>query len=271
MSIHLGLLQKAFRETVPLLAAVLIGVLFATSLLIRVLPHMQTGIEQFLAATPMMGVVMSSFLGVQVAGAISGATLMGLLWSHPVLLTMVWGLAVALATRYPAGEVEQGTIDVLLSWPVSRRTVFFNHTAVCVLAGVAVCLIALVGFQTGKAALDQAPRFQVLAVVALNLFATYLAVAGLAILVSSCSARRGTAIAVLAGLLLASYLLNFLALFWDWAEALSWLSLSSYYQPGQALLSGRIPGGHLETLLLFALGSWIAAGVIHAHSDLPTA
>lgn len=267
----IGLMQKNLRESFALVAVTTLSLLVVASLLVRVLPELQHGVQQFLQATPFFNGVLSGILGVEVAGKLTDAMLMGLMWQDPVILFLVWGMAVALCSRYPAKEVERGTIDILLSWPVSRNAVYLVHSFCWMALGAVVCAAALTGFQLGKGELQQPPSFDALAMLAVNLFLTYLTVGAATSLVSACSSRQGPVVILVSGMLLASYLINFLAHFWDWMGKLAFLSLSSYYQPGQVLLHGRIPSTHLQTLLIFSGVVWSLSALVHARRDLSAA
>ncbi len=67
--------------------------------------------------------------------------------------------------------------------------------------------------------------------VSANLFLLYTAVGGLALLVSSLSDRRGRTVAVVFGVVLVSFFLNFLTQLWEPARSLSFLGVLHYYRP----------------------------------------
>ncbi len=85
------------------------------------------------------------------------------------------------------------------------------------------------------------PDLRSVALVMTNLFGVYLAVGGIAMMVSTLSNRRGRAIAVVFGLVLASFLLNFVAQYWAPAKPFAFLSVMNYYQPARVLESGTFP------------------------------
>jgi hypothetical protein len=96
-------------------------------------------------------------------------------------------------------------------------------------------------------------------------------VGGLAFLVSAVSDRRGRAIAVIFAILLASFLLNFLAQLWRPAEMVSFLSLLSYHKPLIVMRSGGAwPLGDMTVLFGFAVATWLAGGIWFARRDICT-
>ena len=85
------------------------------------------------------------------------------------------------------------------------------------ISGAIVVLFAFLGCFLGNLFLpaEDRPNFVRLLIVLVNLFAMYATVGSLALLVSSLSDRRGRAVAVAFGIVIFSFLLNFLAQFWE--------------------------------------------------------
>jgi ABC-2 type transport system permease protein len=117
---------------------------------------------------------------------------------------------------------------------------------------------------------EMRPPVPRLAVVVLNLFCLYLAVGGFTWWISCLSDRRGRAMGTVFAVLLASFLLNYLAQFWDPAKHAAFLSILSYYRPYFILRDGAWPAGHLATLAGVGAGFWILGGVHLSRRDLTT-
>jgi hypothetical protein len=88
--------------------------------------------------------------------------------------------------------------------------------------------------------------------------------------VSALSDRRGRAITLVFAVVLASFLLNYLAQFWSVAEKVSFLSILTYYRPLVILRDGSCPVKDMAILLTIASLLWSAAGVVFARRDLCT-
>ena len=71
-------------------------------------------------------------------------------------------------------------------------------------------------------------------------------------------------------LVLASFLLNYLAQFWEPARRIRHLSLLTYHRPLLALRDGVWPILDLAVLGSLAAASWIAGGIVFARRDLST-
>jgi ABC-type transport system involved in multi-copper enzyme maturation permease subunit len=268
-----GLLLRALRETWPtaLVFAVALGVV--ERLLMFILPQLQQTVGGVLATLPVVRPILSAILGMPVGDGLSALLLQSILWVHPVVLALVWGFAIVLSTRYPAAEIDRGTIDVLLGLPVSRRAVYGSETAVCLLLGAAVIGAGSLGYFAGAAALPAASRPSGAGVllVMVNLLAVFASVAGVGFLVSALSDRRGRAMAVLVGLLLASFLLNVLAEFWPPAGRVAFLSVLHYYQPARVMTDLALNVRDLTALIGVGAAAWIAGLEIVARRSLATA
>jgi ABC-2 type transport system permease protein len=138
-------------------------------------------------------------------------------------------------------------------------------------SGAALLLMFVAGNRLGNA-LAHGPGIEPcrLAMLAGNLFCLYIAVGGLAWLVSALSDRRSRAVSVVVAFVLFAFLLSYLAPFWNVAERLSFLSLLHYYIPLKILREGLFPVR--DMLVLGGLGAafWTAGGIVFARRNLST-
>jgi ABC-type transport system involved in multi-copper enzyme maturation permease subunit len=266
-----GLLAKAWRETWLLTLVCGLGLVLVEAVEAYALLKFQVQISKMVSHLAFAQRFLQNLLGAEVADQLGPDMFPAIAWAHPAALALVWAHAIGFCTRIPAGEVDRGTIDVLLGLPVSRWQLHVNETLAWLVSGLAVLLAGIGGNTLGTALAhgDCIPP-QRLATLGSNLFCLYLAVGGLAWLVSALSDRRGRAVAIALGFVLFSFLLNYLAPFWEVADQLSFLSILHYYVPLNILRDGSWPFRNM--LLLLALGAalWTAGGLIFARRDLAT-
>lgn len=265
-----GLMLKAAREMGPPTLLLGLGLLLVEGILAFVLPTFQQEIGEVLHRMALIQRFLKALLGTELPGEVGPDFLVALRWVHPVVLALLWAHAIICCTRVPAGEVDRGTVDILLSLPVSRWRLFFSESVVWLGSGIVLVAMALAGSALGSARVsaDLRPSSARLAVVIVNLACLYLAVGGLTWLVSALSDRRGRAIAVVFAIVLASFLLNYLAQFWRPAQRLSFLSVLSYYRPMLILQDGAWPMKDLVVLGAAAAASWLSAGWVFSRRDL---
>jgi len=265
-----GLLLRAFRESWAItlgLSLVLLGVVAALTFVLTKfgaqISHDMLDFERR---------ILQAMLGAAVSDRIGPQMLQSIAWVHPVVLALAAAHALIFCTRVPVGEVDRGTIDVLLSLPVSRWQIFLSESFVWVVSGVTLLAAAFAGNALGSLGFppDQRAAGWKTLLVWLNLFCLYLAMGGITWMVSSLSNRRGRAMTTVFIVFLAFFLLSYLAQFWPPLERFVFLSPLQYHRPYVVFLNGI--GPWKDMAILFALGGvlWLAAGFIFSRRDLCT-
>ena len=127
--------------------------------------------------------------------------------------------------------------------PLSRRKIYLCESLVWLASGILLIGLGYLGHRSTVSTMPvhMRPEWSRAAIVMMNLFCVYLAVGGIALLVSAMSDRRGRAVAIVFAVVLISFLLNFLAQFWWLAKHVAFLSVMQYYQPAKILSSGVFP------------------------------
>jgi ABC-2 type transport system permease protein len=202
-----------------------------------------------------------------------GASTAGVLafgWNHPVAHALLTAVAITLAARAIAGEVENGAIELLLAQPVSRARYFAAHLlfGVCALAAVLAGGLVATGLGQRVYSLD-AFGWQRMAALFLNALLLQLAIYALTLLASAYGREAGRValIGVLAAVL--SYLGNAIATLWSKAEFVKAYSLHGYFDPRQVLVNGHLATASVVVLAAIATIATAAAFVRVARRDLP--
>lgn len=266
----MGLLLKTIRETwlhTMLVAAGLFGVNILLTLLI---PKVQAGFGEAMDKLPFAKQMIAALLGTEVGNQIAAETMAAVLWVHPIVLALVWFHAINLSTRVPAGEVDRGTIDFLLGLPVSRRKVYWCEVATILASGILLLMSGFAGHRLVASAMPLAwrPNASTAMVIMANLYCLYMAVAGIGLLTSTLSNRRGWAMGIVFALVLASFLLNFAAQVWAPAKSIAMLGILEYYRPALILQTGKWPLDDLAVLVAIAGISIIAGSEVMARRSL---
>ncbi len=246
--------------------------MFVLALLTYVLPQVQESFGDIFSQMPFVKTLMTALLGTDIGDEITAQTMQAFLWVHPVVLAIVWSHEIVFCTRMPAGEIDRGTIDVLLGLPVSRRSVYWCESAVWLVSGGMILVMGLIGHRITAPAMpaEIRPELPRVILVMVNLFCVYASVGGIAFLVSALSDRRGRAMAIVFGIVLASFLLNFVAQFWEPAKQVAFLSVMNYYQPANILRSGQLPTSDVAVLLVTGAVTWLLGGEVLARRSICT-
>ncbi len=267
-----GLLFKSLHEVWVATVLCGVGLLIMKALLTYILPQIVAGMGEMFEQIPFIKSFVTAMLGTEMGDQFTARTMQAFLWVHPVVLALIWGHEITLCTRVPAGEIDRGTIDILFSWPVSRRKIYWTETTVWLVTGTFVICMGLAGHRLAAPGMPEQmrPDMRSVMMITLNLFGVYLAVGGITMLVSSLSDRRGRAVGIVFAIVLISYLLNFIAQYWTPAEPFAILSVMNYYQPAVILESGEFPMTDMIVLLSVATASWLLGGEIMARRSVCT-
>ena len=157
--------------------------------------------------------------------------------SHLLTLSFFTAAALMIAAGAVATEVERGTIDLVLTRPV-RRTSFLAGKAVAAL--VAVTFVEAMGFASALVARLTIAKVDEVAVadlarVFLGSWLLFVGVAMIALLISAHSSLRGRAIGMAAGVVVASFFVNFAALLIDELYGLRFASPFHYFRAAEVM------------------------------------
>ncbi len=134
------------------------GVFAFLALLTYVLPQVMAGMGEIFQQLPFVKSLITALLGTEVGDEITARTMQAFLWVHPVVLALIWGHEITLCTRMPAGEIDRGTIDVLLSWPLSRRRIYLCETLVWLTSGILLIGLGYLGHRATASSMPEHVR-----------------------------------------------------------------------------------------------------------------
>jgi ABC-2 type transport system permease protein len=187
--------------------------------------------------------------------SLTGAVALG--WVHPIGLGLMVLLPMGLGASMIAGERQRGTLEVILSRPISRRALFATHLAT--LGGLALLVVAaaIAGTYAGAAAYGVAGELDPadVALLALDTWLFLVALASVALAASASYDRLATPVGIVIAVLLLGYLLEVLGTLWPDAAFLQPYTPFHYLRPLE-ILGGR---GDPEDLLVLAGLAVVAA------------
>jgi ABC-2 type transport system permease protein len=164
---------------------------------------------------------------------------------HPLTQAILCVWAVGRAAGALAGELDRGTMELLLAQPVPRRNLPLAHLCVDLLTIPCLCLTMWAGTWLGAALVgfldNPEPNFRAdpmrFAPGLLNVAALVFAVSGYTLWLSSLGRFRGAVLGLAVVLTLAQFLVNVIGQVWDAAEVLRPLTVFYYYQPQPMMLA----------------------------------
>jgi ABC-2 type transport system permease protein len=201
---------------------------------------------------------------------------------HPLVQTIlcIWGIGRAASAV--AGEIDRGTLELLLAQPIPRYQVIGSHFMVDVLTIPVLCLSMWAGTAVG------AWYFDLLDPKGLgggridpwriwpglfNVAALVFAVSGYTLLMSACGRFRARVLGVAVVVTLLQFMINLIGQIWDVLGPLRPFTVFYYYQPqplilGQAGAAAR-SGVNLGVLCAVGVVGYLLALVVFCRRDLP--
>jgi ABC-2 type transport system permease protein len=163
-------------------------------------------------------------------------------WILPMILLPVLVWAIGRGSNAVAGELERGTMDLVLSRPVPRSTYLLSHVLAAVLGLLLLVMGLVAGHSVGVSALKIAsppPLVQLLRP-ALNLAALGFTIFGLTLLASTCDRVRWRPNLIGSGITLTSFVVLIVANLpgmEDW-KRLEQVSIFKAYNPVELVTTG---------------------------------
>ena len=183
---------------------------------------------------------MAKLLGASVGDASSLIGFLHIELFSMILPALMVTFAAGMASGFTAGEESRGTIDVLLSYPVSRRRLILEKSAAVTLACIVSAVVVWIMAEAGAAASASALPGDRLAAALVMLVLLGLAFGAIALAVAARTGNRGISIGLAVGLMVVMYLVDAVSNIVDGLRTLQPLSLFHYYMGGDPLRNGIV-------------------------------
>jgi ABC-type transport system involved in multi-copper enzyme maturation permease subunit len=263
-----ALVRRSFARHRALIAA-LTALLSAFQILDIVVAYklqQNTAYSQFAAMVPAF---IQEAMGGALVGTFVGAVAVGFV--HPLVMLSLSCVAIYLASE-PAGEVEEGLVDLVVARPVPRHVivsrsmvVYVTGTFVVVAAMFATSRATVHWLTPGQAHVVAASR---LAWLAFNLLAIVWSLGAAALAFASHVRERARAAGTIALIAVFLYLLQFGAAAWEPLRPFARVSPFHYYATMQTLMGQGTPTTHIAGLLATAVVLLGIAYVLYERRDL---
>ena len=201
-------------------------------------------------------------------GNVSGLIAIG--YNHPLVLILYMLFAVGVPTGLLAGEVQRGTMELILSRYVSKIHTYICAGLITITGMFALVLVMFLGtiFATNLYDFGQTIPLYSFFKAAVNGGLLASAVGGIALLAAACF-QRNTAVWLTVAYLVLNYFISIIAEWWSIMKFLNPATIF-HYVDGQKIFSGAgWPLGDMAVLISILAVSTILGGVIWSHRDLP--
>lgn len=248
-------------------------VIFVVQTVLAAMLHDREDLRIFLQAIERLPGFVKALLGGDdlMAGNVLSVVAIG--YQHPLVLLCLTIGATTIPTGMLTAEVDRGTMELLLSRPVSRGRLYARAILSTCLGQIALVATIFCGTSIWTRVFDYGRPIPLVpfAKVAANLLLLNYAVTGLAVLASAWFDERPRALAAVVGYLVVAYLLFFSAAMWPRLNFVKPWTPFSYYVPNAILKSGAIPSGDAIVLALAGTLSLALGWFVWRNKDLPAA
>jgi ABC-2 type transport system permease protein len=217
----------------------------------------------------------------------SGAGQIAAEYDDPVVLLLMTVWAISRGSDAVSGELNRGTMEMVLAQPVTRTSVVVTHGVVTVAGALLLGLAAWLGTCMGLATvrLESTIDPRVFLPAALNLSALGVFLAGLTTMISAGTNYRSRTIGIVGGFYAVSMVIKIVG---RMAPGWGWLSYTSFFTPfePQLLVGDRarawamqietLPNtfelgglGYDSVLIGLGLAGYIVASIVFSSRDLP--
>jgi hypothetical protein len=208
-------------------------------------------------------------MGGVVVGSFAGAIALG--FTHPLVMLSLSCAAIYLASE-PAGEVEDGLVDLIVARPVPRFLIIVRSAVVFVLGTAAVAAAMFATSRMSVQWISPATAASLpagrLAWIAANLLAIVWCFGAAALAMASQVRQRMRAVGTIAIVAIALYLLQFGAAAWVPLRPFARISPFHYYEPMLTLLGTAKPAANILGLLTATLVLLVVAYAGYVRRDL---
>ena len=199
-------------------------------------------------------------------------------WVHPFVWLPIIAWAISRGSLAIAGELERGTLDLILSRPVRRSTYLLSQAATGVVGLLVLGAALVVGNLVGTAVhgIDGPPSALALSRPGLNLAALGFCVFGVTLFFSSLDIVRWRSNLIASALAIASFAAWVIASTvpvlrgTDWEKWLYRVSIFTAYNPVDAIGRALVLGRHLAVLGGIGSGGILLGLLVFAQRDLPS-
>ena len=185
----------------------------------------------------------------------------------PIILII---LTLSYASSAIAGEIDKGTIELLLAQPISRLKIFFAKY----FSGLAIiaAFILLSNFSVIPFALLHNVDYRIQHYLTISIlgFLFAFAIYGICIMLSSLSSARGRPMAITGGILIIMYALNVFSAFQESVENLKYASFFHYYNFAAAVINNQLDALNVAVFLVVGIITTAIGAYVFVKRDIAT-
>jgi ABC-2 type transport system permease protein len=263
-----SLLRFWFLRTLPVWCGTAL-VIFLMQLAVCGIVHDNQNVRQFLQFIDMLPSIVKTALGGEMLQVGNTPGLIAIGYNHPLVLFLYMFFAVAIPTGLLTGEVQRGTMELILSRPATRMQVYICAAILTIAGMFALVLVMFLGTVTATRIYDfgEPINLGLFFRIAINGGLLASAVGAISLLSASVFRRRNTAVGAPVAFLVLNYFIYIIGQWWPRMKFLEPATLF-HYVDGPKLYRGW-PLDDISVLIALLIVATAAGAVIWNRRDLP--
>ena len=254
-----------------LLAWFLIALLiFLFQLAICGIVHDNERVKAMLQYIDMLGPYIKAFIGGDALqfGDIAGLIAIG--YQEPFVLLLYMLFAVGVPTALLAGEVQKGTMELILSRQITKTQVYICAALITIIGMCTLVVVMFLGTVVSTNLYDfeqQVPLYRFFKL-AVNGGILASAAGGIALLAAACF-RRSMAVSLTVAYLMVNYFIMIITQWWPRMKWLDPFTIFNYVDGAKIFIEPGWPAGDMCVLISILIVSTVLGGVVWWRRDLP--
>lgn len=244
--------------------------IFLVQLAICGIVHDNERVKAMLQYIDVLGPYIKAFMGGDALqfGNIAGLIAAG--YQEPLVLLLYMLFAVGVPTALLAGEVQRGTMELILSRQATKTQVYICAGLVTIVGMYALVIVMFLGtvVSTNLYDFEQEVPLYSLFKLAVNGGILASAVGGIALLAAACF-RRGMAVSITVAYLVVNYFIMIITQWWPRMKWLDPVTIFNYVDGGKIFIEPVWPVSDMCVLVSLLVISTVLGGVIWYRRDLP--
>ena len=244
--------------------------IFLFQLAICGIVHDNERVKALIQYIDMLPAFLKTFIGGEAVryGNIAGLIAIG--YQDPFILLLYMLFAVGVPTALLAGEVQRGTMELILSRQTTKTHVYICAGLITVIGMYALVIVMFLGTvaATNLYKFDQPVPLYNFFKLAVNGGILASAVGGIALLAAACF-RRGMAVSITVAYLVVNYFIMIITKWWPQMKWLDPVTIFNYVDGGKIFVEPKWPVGDMFVLISLLVVSTLLGGIIWWRRDLP--
>jgi ABC-2 type transport system permease protein len=244
--------------------------IFLFQLAICGIVHDNERVKAFLQYIDILPSFIKAFMGGEVLQIGNIAGLISIGYQEPFVLLLYMLYAVGVPTALLAGDVQRGTMELILSRQATKTQIYICAGLITVVGMYALVVVMFLGTVAATNLYDfeqEVPLYSFFKL-AINGGILASAVGGIALLAAACF-RRGMAVSLTVAFLVVNYFIMIITQWWPRMKWLEPITIFNYVDEGKIFNQSAWPYGDMSVLISILVISTVAGGIIWSRRDLP--